>query len=146
MGSLICLFGLLLIQTLAWVTKCTGYSAGTVHNVVKKVRGPTCPVGSVGPVCTMNCLPANLLVPPNRIDRCCADAGCWQVLSQRRIQRQTAKPLTHMEFVPHLARIEPVFKEEYEKFSVGCHSALGALVCDRFCTVRNQTLCPGPAF
>ena len=40
------------------------------------------------------------------------------MLSQRRIQRQSAKPLTHTEFIPHLARIEPLFKEEFEKFSV----------------------------
>jgi hypothetical protein len=41
-----------------------------------------------------------------------------QVLSQRRIQRLAGKPLAHTEFVQPLARIEPVFRDEFEKLAV----------------------------
>jgi len=62
------------IQTLSWVCKCAGYTAGAI------------------------------------------DAVCAKVLTQRRIQRLPLKALTQAEFVPHLSKIDPIFKEEYEQF------------------------------
>lgn len=42
---------------------------------------------------------------------------CRKVLTERRKQRLPIKPLTNAEFIPHLAKIDPVFKDEYEQFS-----------------------------
>jgi len=63
------------IQTLSWVAKSAGYSAGAINQVVSKV------------------------------------------LTERRITRLAAKPLTGAEFIPPLSKIDPVFKEEYEQFA-----------------------------
>ena len=41
-----------------------------------------------------------------------------KVLTQRRLQRLPIKALSHTEFVPHLAKVDPVFKDEYELFQV----------------------------
>ena len=62
------------------------------------------------------------------------------MLSQRRIQRQSAKPLTHTEFIPHLARIEPLFKEEFEKFSVRRARARSTGALEAFVTQRTKAL------
>ena len=40
------------------------------------------------------------------------------MLTERRKQRLAIKPLSSNEFIPHLAKIDPVFKEEFEQFSV----------------------------
>ena len=45
------------------------------------------------------------------------DAVCRKVLTERRKQRLPIKPLANAEFIPHLAKIDPVFKDEYEQFS-----------------------------
>ena len=63
------------IQSLAWICTSSGYTAGAI------------------------------------------DAVCRKVLSDRRKQRLAIKPLTSAEFVPHLAKIDPVFKEEFEQFA-----------------------------
>eukprot|EP00277_Geminigera_cryophila_P018582 CAMPEP_0179449346 /NCGR_PEP_ID=MMETSP0799-20121207/33328_1 /TAXON_ID=46947 /ORGANISM="Geminigera cryophila, Strain CCMP2564" /LENGTH=256 /DNA_ID=CAMNT_0021242369 /DNA_START=70 /DNA_END=840 /DNA_ORIENTATION=+ len=63
------------IQTLAWICTCSGYTAGSV------------------------------------------DAVCRKVLTERRKQRLPIKPLTHAEFIPHLAKIDPVFKDEFDLFA-----------------------------
>uniref|UniRef100_A0A7S1E580 AAA+ ATPase domain-containing protein n=3 Tax=Hemiselmis andersenii TaxID=464988 RepID=A0A7S1E580_HEMAN len=62
------------LQTLSWICKTAGYTAGAVDQVVAKV------------------------------------------LTQRRLQRLPVKPLSHTEFVPHLAKVDPVFKDEYDTF------------------------------
>ena len=41
-----------------------------------------------------------------------------QVLTNRRIQQMSGKPLQSVEFVGPLARIDPVYKEEEESFKV----------------------------
>ena len=117
-------------QTLAWVTKSVGYSAGAVDSVVKKV----CPIqmailvfacaqfGSrvensmaIGQVL---CCEGRRIFPLSDHKALSIFLVCVQVLSQRRVQRQAAKPLTHTEFVPHLAKIDPLFKDDFEKFAV----------------------------
>ena len=62
------------LQTISWICKTAGYTAGAIDAVVQKV------------------------------------------LTQRRLQRMAIKPLSHAEFVPHLAKVDPVFKDEYEQF------------------------------
>lgn len=41
-----------------------------------------------------------------------------QVLTDRRIQQLSKKPLQSIEFVAPLARIDPIYKEEEESFKV----------------------------
>lgn len=41
-----------------------------------------------------------------------------QVLTERRIQALSKKPLTSVEFIAPLARIDPIYKEEEESFKV----------------------------
>ena len=41
-----------------------------------------------------------------------------QVLTDRRIQQLSKKPLQSVEFVAPLARIDPIYKEEEESFKV----------------------------
>ena len=45
-----------------------------------------------------------------------------QVLTERRIKQLSKKPLTASEFVPSLAKIEPIYKEEEEQFKVSAYS------------------------
>lgn len=42
-----------------------------------------------------------------------------QVLTERRIQTLSKKPLQSVEFIAPLARIDPIYKEEEEAFKVG---------------------------
>ena len=44
---------------------------------------------------------------------------CQQVLTERRVNQLSKKPLQAIEFVAPLARIDPVYKEEEEAFKVG---------------------------
>jgi hypothetical protein len=41
-----------------------------------------------------------------------------QILTERRIQALSKKPLTSVEFIAPLARIDPIYKEEEESFKV----------------------------
>jgi hypothetical protein len=41
-----------------------------------------------------------------------------QVLTDRRIQQLSKRPLTAVEFIAPLARIDPIYKEEEESFKV----------------------------
>ena len=43
-----------------------------------------------------------------------------QVMTDRRIQMLSKKPLQSVEFIAPLARIDPIYKEEEESFKVGC--------------------------
>ena len=43
---------------------------------------------------------------------------CEQVLTERRINQQSKKPLQAVEFIASLARLEPVYKEEEEAYQV----------------------------
>lgn len=40
------------------------------------------------------------------------------ILTPQRLSRQTKKPLTALEFIPPLARQDPIYKEEEEAFKV----------------------------
>ena len=44
--------------------------------------------------------------------------ACEQVLTERRVNQLSKKPLQAVEFVAPLARIDPVYKEEEESFKV----------------------------
>lgn len=48
-----------------------------------------------------------------------------QVLTDRRIQQLPKKPLTSVEFIAPLARIDPIYKEEEEAFKVSYIETLG---------------------
>lgn len=50
---------------------------------------------------------------PGQIQQCCS-----QVLTERRINQLSKKPLTSVEFITPLARLDPVYKEEEEAFKV----------------------------
>jgi hypothetical protein len=93
------------IQTLSWVAKSAGYSAGAIDQVVAKVRATQGANTMV--LCLHDC---------GRSCDVCFSGASGQVLSQRRIQRLAIKPLMHQEFIPPLSKIDPVFKEEYEQF------------------------------
>lgn len=45
-----------------------------------------------------------------------------QVLTERRVQTLSKKPLQSVEFIAPLARIDPIYKEEEESFKVYFHS------------------------
>ena len=47
--------------------------------------------------------------------------ACQQVLTERRVSQLAKRPLVGSEFVPALARLEPIYKEEEEAFKVGEH-------------------------
>ena len=51
---------------------------------------------------------------PGQMDQC-----CQQILTERRINQLSKKPLTSVEFITPLARLDPVYKEEEEAFKVG---------------------------
>ena len=44
--------------------------------------------------------------------------SCQQVLTDRRIAQLNKRALTAAEFIPPLARIDPIYKEEEEAFKV----------------------------
>ena len=44
--------------------------------------------------------------------------ACQQILTERRINQLTKKPLQSVEFIAPLARCDPVYKEEEESFKV----------------------------
>lgn len=52
------------------------------------------------------------------------------VLNSHRLNQQTKRPLTAVEFIPPLARLDPVYKEEEEAFKVGF---LGCFLEGRMC-------------
>ena len=52
------------------------------------------------------------------------DTACARVLTERRINQLSKKPLTSVEFVTHLARMDPVYKEEEEAFKVCMASSI----------------------
>ena len=46
------------------------------------------------------------------------NTACTRVLTERRINQLSKKPLQSVEFVTPLARLDPVYKEEEEAFKV----------------------------
>ena len=44
--------------------------------------------------------------------------ACTQVLTERRVSQLAKRPLVASEFIPPLARIDPIYKEEEEAFKV----------------------------
>ena len=44
--------------------------------------------------------------------------ACTQVLTERRVAGLAKRPLVASEFIPPLARIDPIYKEEEEAFKV----------------------------
>jgi len=43
-----------------------------------------------------------------------------QVLTERRVQQLSKRPLQAVEFIAPLARMDPIYKEEEESFKVSC--------------------------
>jgi len=48
------------------------------------------------------------------------DNVCSAVLIERRVNQLAKKPLTGIEFIAPLARLDPIYKEEEEMFKVRC--------------------------
>lgn len=93
------------LQTLSWISKTAGYTAGCAP----------CPSVPHAPNRCRHCFIRSRWtddLPRRRA----INTVVQKVLTQRRLQRLPIKPLSHTEFVPHLAKVDPVFKDEYEKF------------------------------
>jgi hypothetical protein len=55
--------------------------------------------------------------------------ACQSVLTERRINQLTKKPLVSAEFIAPLARLDPVYKEEEESFKACPSPALTQSLC-----------------
>jgi len=55
------------------------------------------------------------------------DSVCTAVLIERRVNQLNKRPLTSVEFVAPLARLDPIYKEEEEMFKVHTSVCLSVL-------------------